>query len=138
MDEYDLLVKNGNIGIYNSCEITELVIMEPNEIIYNLYTLCVFQEKNVSPEKHKYDRGLCNRIEIDENHSIGIFQYELMLTEIKENFEKLIGEYKWISNHKDDDVLEELSMTNRNTYFNLKQKCYIKVAMWFNLEVYKN
>lgn len=37
-----------------------------------------------------------------------------------------------------DDVLEELSMTNRNTYFNLKQKCYIKVAMWFNLEVYKS
>ena len=44
MDEYELLVKKGNIGIYNSCEVTELVIMEPNEIIYNLYTLCVFQE----------------------------------------------------------------------------------------------
>ena len=52
--------------------------------------------------------------------------------------EKIIYKKTLISNHKDDDVLEELSMTNRNTYFNLKQKCYIKVAMWFNLEVYKN
>lgn len=117
MDEYELLVKNGNIGIYNSCEITELVIMEPNEIIYNLYTLCVFQEKNVSPEKHKYDRGLCNRIEIDENHSIGIFQYELMLTEIKENFEKLIGEYKWISNHKDESSINYADLRRLNKQF---------------------
>ena len=52
--------------------------------------------------------------------------------------EKIIYKKTLISNHKDDDVLEELSMTNRNTYFNLKQKCYIKVAMWFNLEVYKS
>lgn len=117
MDEYELLVKNGNIGIYNSCEITELVIMEPNEIIYNLYTLCVFQEKNVSPEKHKYNRGLCNRIEIDENHSIGIFQYELMLTEIKENFEKLIGEYKWISNHKDESSINYADLRRLNKQF---------------------
>lgn len=44
MDEYNLLVKKGNIGFYNSCEITELVIIEGQKI-YNLYTLCVFQEK---------------------------------------------------------------------------------------------
>lgn len=106
MDEYDLLVKEGNIGIYNSCEVTELVIMEPTNKIYNLYTLCVFQEKDVTPKKHQYDKGLCNRIEIDDKHSIGIFQYELELTEIKENFEKLINEYKWISNHKDESSIK--------------------------------
>ena len=39
MDEYGLLVKSGNIGIYNSCEVTELVIMEPSNKIYNLYTI---------------------------------------------------------------------------------------------------
>lgn len=106
MDEYDLLVKEGNIGIYNSCEVTELVIMEPTNKIYNLYTLCVFQEKDVTPKKHQYVKGLCNRIEIDDKHSIGIFQYELELTEIKENFEKLINEYKWISNHKDESSIK--------------------------------
>ena len=31
-----LLVKKGNIGIYNSCEVNELVIMEPSNKIYNL------------------------------------------------------------------------------------------------------
>ena len=106
MDEYDLLVKEGNIGIYNSCEVTELVIMEPTNKIYNLYTLGVFQEKDVTPKKHQYDKGLCNQIEIDDKHSIGIFQYELELTEIKENFEKLINEYKWISNHKDESSIK--------------------------------
>lgn len=52
MDDYNLLVKKGNVGIYNSCEITELVIMEPTNKIYNLYTICVFQEKNITPSKH--------------------------------------------------------------------------------------
>lgn len=117
MDEYDLLVKNGNIGIYNSCEVTELVIMEPNEMIYNLYTLCVFQEKNVSPEKHKYDKGSCNKIKIDENHSIGIFQYELKLTEIKENFEKLIHNYKWISNREGEYFINDNDLRRLNKQF---------------------
>ena len=31
-----LLVKKGNIGIYNSCEVNELVIMEPSNKIYKL------------------------------------------------------------------------------------------------------
>lgn len=36
MEEYDLLVKQGNIGIYNSCEVTELVIRE-SRLCQNLY-----------------------------------------------------------------------------------------------------
>lgn len=116
MDEYDLLVKKGNIGIYNSCEVTELVIIEPNKI-YNLYTLCVFQEKNVTPEKHKYGKGFCNGIKIDDKHSIGIFQYELKLTEIKENFEKFINEYKWISNHKDESSINYNDLRRLNKQF---------------------
>ena len=116
MEEYELLVKSGNIGIYNSCEITELVIMEPNKI-YNLYTICVFQEKNVTSKKHKYGRGLCNRIEIDDKHSIGIFQYELTLSEIKENFEKLIHDYKWISNRKGEYSIKGNDLRRINKQF---------------------
>lgn len=114
MDEYDLLVKKGNIGIYNSCEVTELVIMEPNKI-YNLYTICVFQEKNVTPKKHQYDR-FYKKIDLDEC-SICIFQYELKLTEIKENFEKLIHEYKWISNRKGEYSVKDndLRVTVKNS-----------------------
>lgn len=117
MDEYGLLVKSGKIGIYNSCEVTELVIMEPSNKIYNLYTICVFQEKNVTPEKDKYGRGFCNRIEIDDKHSIGIFQYELTLSEIKENFEKLIHEYKWISNRKGEYSINDNDLRRINKQF---------------------
>ena len=42
MKEYDLLTGKENIGFYNSCEITELVIMESNNI-YNLYTIVFYQ-----------------------------------------------------------------------------------------------
>ena len=116
MEDYDLLVEKGNVGIYNSCEVTELVIIEPNKI-YNLYTLCVFQEKNVTPEKHKYNKGLCNRIKIDNKHSIGIFQYELKLTEIKENYENLKREYKWISNHKENYYISYTDLRVLNKQF---------------------
>lgn len=114
MDEYDLLVKKGNIGIYNSCEVTELVIMEPNKI-YNLYTICVFQEKNVTPEKHQYDR-FYKKINLDDC-SIAIFQYELTLAEIKENFEKLINEYKWISNRKGEYSVKDNDLRRLNKQF---------------------
>ena len=117
MEEYDLLVKEGNIGFYNSCEVTELVIMESTNKIYNLYTLCVFQEKGVTTEKHKNDKGLCNRIKIDDKHWIGIFQYELELTEIKDNFEKLIHDYKWISNHKDESSIKYDDLRRLNKQF---------------------
>ena len=114
MDEYELLVKKGNIGIYNSCEVTELVIMESNKI-YNLYTICVFQEKNVTPDKDKYDR-FCKKINLDEC-SICIFQYELTLAEIKENFEKLIHEYKWISNRKGEYSVKDNDLRRLNKQF---------------------
>ncbi len=51
--------------------------------------------------------------------------------------EKIIYKKTLISNYKDDDVINELSLSNRNTYYNTKLNCYIKVSMWFNLEVYK-
>ena len=114
MDEYDLLVKKGNIGIYNSCEVTELVIMEPNKI-YNLYTICVFQEKDVTSEKDKYDR-FSKKIDLDDC-SICIYQYELTLEEIKENFEKLINEYKWISNRKGEYSIKDKDLRRLNKQF---------------------
>ena len=51
MDEYELLVKSGNIGIYNSCEVTELVIMEPNEL-FIIYILSAFSKKKMSVLKN--------------------------------------------------------------------------------------
>ena len=123
MDDYNLLVKKGNVGIYNSCEITELVIMEPTNKIYNLYTICVFQEKNITPSKHKNNKGLCNKIKIDEKHVIGIFQYELNLIEIKENFEKLINEYIWISNRESEYSIKDNDLKKLNKQFipNIKE-----------------
>ncbi|ALT69318.1 VPA1262 family N-terminal domain-containing protein [Methanobrevibacter millerae] len=115
MDEYDLLSKKGNVGIYNSCEVTELVVMEPSNKIYNLFTICVFQEKNVTPKKHKYDRFF-KRIDIDDC-SMGIFQYELTLAEIKENFEKLLHEYKWISNRKGEYSIKDKCLRRLNKQF---------------------
>lgn len=51
--------------------------------------------------------------------------------------EKVIYKKTLITSHKDEDVINELSLSNRNTYYNIKLNCYIKVAMWFNLEIFK-
>lgn len=116
MEDYELLVKNANIGFYNSCEVTELVIIESDKL-YNLYTICVFQEKSVTPEKYKYDKWFCKNIKIDDDHEIGIIQYELELEDIKENFEKLLKECRWISNHKGESSIRYSNLRRLNKQF---------------------
>lgn len=74
-----------------------------------------FKKKNVTPEKHQYDR-FYKKIDLDEC-SICIFQYELTLAEIKENFEKLIHEYKWISNRKGEYSIKDNDLRRLNKQF---------------------
>ena len=58
----------------------------------------------------------------------------------------IFSEYKWPESSPNsnvlpfitgEDVMAELSITNRKTFYNKKTRCYLKVAMWFDLEVYK-
>lgn len=46
LDDFKELIKKGNIGFYNSFEVTEFLLIEKKEkIIYKLYPLVVFEEK---------------------------------------------------------------------------------------------
>lgn len=42
-----------------------------------------------------------------------------------------------LSRVRDDDLLDYLNINSNSALFNRKRSCIIKVAMWFDLEVYK-
>lgn len=62
--------------------------------------------------------------------------YKLFSNKLEKD-EKVIFEKTLRTKHVDDEVMIELSLTNRKTYYNKKMRCYLKVAMWFDLEVYE-
>jgi hypothetical protein len=52
--------------------------------------------------------------------------------------EKIIYKKTLLNNMPDNEVMELLCLSNNTSYFNRKKSCYIKVARWFDLEVYKD
>ena len=62
--------------------------------------------------------------------------YKLFANKLEKD-EKVIYEKTLKTKHTDDDVMDELSITNRKTFYNKKMRCYLKVAMWFDLEVFE-
>ena len=62
--------------------------------------------------------------------------YKLFSNKLEKD-EKVIYEKTLKTKHTVEDVMAELSITNRKTFYNKKNRCYLKVAMWFDLEVYK-
>lgn len=51
--------------------------------------------------------------------------------------EKVIYKKTLETHHSHESVQEELSIASSSTYYIRKRSCYLKVAMWFDLEVYK-
>jgi len=51
--------------------------------------------------------------------------------------EKVIYKKTLITKHSDETVMEELMLSGKQSYYTRKRSCFIKVAMWFDLEVYK-
>lgn len=103
--DYNLLVSNGNIGFYNSCEVTEIFLYNPKEkSYYNFYTLISFEEKEINDnlgEKHLFDKLLSLKFkennEINNDYKLGISQYNLNLNDIKNRFIGLKEDGKWES-----------------------------------------
>ena len=96
MGNFELLIKDGNIGFYNSCEITEIYMFpkENNKAIYNLFTLVTFEEKLFEGNNKKFITDNLLDFEYYNNrkkliYQIGIKQYHLSLESVKNNFYKL-------------------------------------------------
>lgn len=49
--------------------------------------------------------------------------------------EKIIYKKMLVTKHSDEDVMQYLSINSKSGLYARKKSCYIKVAMWFDLEV---
>lgn len=61
--------------------------------------------------------------------------YELCCSDLSKD-EKIVYKKCLLSRHTEDELMEDLSMSHGSTFIR-KRSCYIKVAKWFDLEVYK-
>jgi hypothetical protein len=93
-DDFDILIKVGNVGFYQSCEVTEFFICNKlDESILNLYTLVVFEEK---PYKLKEEQYLTPKLlVIDKINSLGIKRYWLSLKQARLMYQRAaLGQLK--------------------------------------------
>lgn len=93
--DFDLLIEEGNLGFYNSCEITTIFLYD--NIINkakNFYTIAVFEERNkVFDSKTPYiTKGLIN---IDKRYKLGVMKYQKTIEELEENFNILLRDNEW-------------------------------------------
>lgn len=99
--DFDLLIEKGNLGFYNSCEITTIFLYD-NTIkkAKNFYTIVVFQEreKSISNEKP----FITNKpINIDKQYRLGIIKYQKTIEELEKDFIVLLRENKWAYDEND-------------------------------------
>lgn len=99
--DFDLLIEKGNLGFYNSCEITTIFLYD-NTIkkAKNFYTIVVFEEreKSISNEKP----FITNKpINIDKQYRLGIIKYQKTIEELEKDFIVLLRENKWAYDEND-------------------------------------
>lgn len=93
--DFDLLIEKGNLGFYNSCEITTIFLYDKTiKKAKNFYTIVVFEEreKSISNEKP----FITNKpINIDKQYRLGIIRYQRTMEELEKDFIVLLRENKW-------------------------------------------
>lgn len=101
MEEWDSLLKKGNIGIYHCCEVTEIFLFnKKSKEICNLFTLLVLEEKPIDDVNEQL---LGERIKVNEDCFIGIKRFWMTLDEAKAKLKNLKNKNCWTlsdSNHR--------------------------------------
>ena len=85
---FDLLISNGKLGFYKSCEVIEIFLINKlDNSILNIYTLIYFNDSIYNKKSSKYLTQ--EPIKINKNYSLGIQKYYLTIEEAKKRFESL-------------------------------------------------
>lgn len=101
-EDFDILIQQGNIAFYQSCEITEIFLYrKQDKLAFNFFTIVVFEEKLFEGKEQK--NLTCKLIPIDGDHSLGIGRYRLSMEEITTKFRCLKNKNQW--SHDDLSVL---------------------------------
>lgn len=112
INQYEMLVTQGNIGFYNSCEVAEIFVCNKKTKKINiLFNLCVFEERDSPfPMKENLTKDL---IPFDANQSIGIVRYYLELDQIKSVFKNLIETGVWQNDSKKSINLQDIKILSK-------------------------
>ncbi len=91
--DFEILMESGNIGLYQSCEVTQIFLMPGNHSpLVNIFTLIVFQDNQLTRLEESF---LGTRISFDALQKVGIKQYELSISEAAKRFDRLIVHKGW-------------------------------------------
>jgi hypothetical protein len=105
--DFKILTENGNIGFYQSCEITELFLTRKKDnTTLNFYTIAVFEEK---PFVGRNQQFLCRPISVNKDYNLGIQRYWLSLDEVEQNYETLKTKGKWLYEGKSISIFPKLN-----------------------------
>lgn len=90
MNEFDLLIQQGNLGFYTSCEVTHVIVFDKRtKQAYNYYTIFVLEERTLRDFEARY---LAEKpLSLSKRFSLCIMQYQIELKDAKKNYEKLIA-----------------------------------------------
>ncbi len=82
MDNFDLLIAQGNLGFYNTCEVTNAFVIDRNtDVIYNYFTIFVFEERDtISYQAVNLAKRL---IKISDRFSLGCCQFQIPLDQAR-------------------------------------------------------
>lgn len=94
-NDFEILLKDGNIGFYQSCEVTQLFIQKKvDNSVFNFFIIASFEEKPFTLRNHYFltsNKG----IPINKDLNLGIQRYWLSIEEATEVFTKLDKDKKW-------------------------------------------
>ena len=80
MEDFALLVSDGNLGFYNSCEVISVFLLDDAKLSYNLFTIFIFEECA------KFNENKCfltpKLITVNKEYSLGICKKQLTIAQI--------------------------------------------------------
>jgi hypothetical protein len=104
LKDYQILTAPGNIGFNESCEVTQILLLQKGKPDYNFFTLVTYEEKPFEGRNHKF---LTKKLlKVSDNCSIGIQRYSLSLPEADSVFNQLSKDHKW---HVDEKEIMKLN-----------------------------
>lgn len=104
--DFTTLTTAGNIGFYNSCEVTEIFLHRISDnAVFNFFTLAVFEEK---PYNGLNKNFLGNRIAVNYDYNLGIQRYWFTVADTKTKFDTLRTKNKWSADGNNFSLFPQL------------------------------
>ncbi len=88
MDELKLLLEDGNIGFYRSCEAVQFFLCNvKDDTVFNLYTIYVFEDYECIDAEAEY---IGKRIKVDKNYFVGAIKKRISIDDAVSVYQALL------------------------------------------------